>query len=494
MKMTLRRLATSYLIILLLPLLAACNMKEEMEDIDTPPSADTEEEEAPYVEVTDSTFTAPDAYADHICEVNDRPQMQKWSNIQTAVLNTVINTRMPKLKAFFQQESQTAGRADAPWHVASLAFNYKSLSAKGEEIILSGRVTFPKYVNPALSHKLTSLSIVSHTYEPKNDKRYPSDREDLLTPRVLYNSAVIEPDYEGYGTTDERMFCFLSNKAMAQQMADCVEAALELLKRHHVVLADDGYSTCWGISMGAPGALAFTRHYETKASDSFKRAVRLHSTFASSGPLSTDQILEYYNQHDDHRGLLFHLQMAGLAAIDPERLEGYTPKDFIPEWMLTTQYEVEGATYTYYDLWMQNKPFTYVIILGNYQMLLWQLADVLASDMMDEEGHLLDASPKVQVLRKILAEENDWDSWTPQTPTYLTNHPKDGGVPYEPAHQLYLSFASRGGNVFWKDDTLPNIMEGDPMLVHFYIAYFEIMRAISCEFPSEMSTTLQSIN
>ena len=230
------------------------------------------------------------------------------------------------------------------------------------------------------------------------------------------------------------------------------------------------------------------------ASDSFKRAVRLHSTFASSGPLSTDQILEYYNQHDDHRGLLFHLEMAGLAAIDPERLEGYTPKDFIPEWMLTTQYEVEGATYTYYDLWMQNKPFAYAIISGNYQMLLWQLADVLASDMMDEEGHLLDASPKVQVLRKILAEENDWDSWTPQTPIYLMHHPKDGGVPYEPAHQLYQSFASRGGNVFWADDTLPFILESDPMVIHFAISYLDIFRALSCEFPSEMSTTLQSIN
>ena len=470
-------------------LMTACYDKEEP----VIPSTDEEEGKHPFVEVTKSTFTAPEAYAEHLCKENNIPKLPQVTDIQSLFLRTIVNSRVPKMNALFQEENQAAGRGDEPWHIASLSFNYKSLSAKGEEIILSGQVTFPKYVNPALSHKLASFSLVSHTYTP-GGLAYPTEREDTMTPRVLQNSAVIEPDYEGYGATGERVFCYFSNEAMARQMADCIEAALELLEQYHVALADDGYSTCWGISMGAPSALAFTRYYETKASDSFKRAVRLHSTFAAAGPLASDQVLEYFNQQDDHRALLFHLQMAGLAAIDPERLEGYTLKDFIPEWMLTTQYEVEGATYTYYDLWMLDKPFTYVIILGNYQMLLWQLADVLASDMMDEEGHLLDASPKVQVLRKILAEENDWDSWTPQTPTYLTNHPKDGGVPYEPTHQLYLSFASRGGNVFWKDDTLPNIMEGDPMLVHFYIAYFDIMRAISCEFPSEMSMTLQSIN
>lgn len=491
--MILRRTATSYLIILLLPLLAACNMKEEMEDIDTPSSADTEEEEAPYVEVTDSTFTAPEAYADHICEENYMPLMAQISDIQSLFLRTISSNRVPKLKAIFLEECQAAGRGEEPWHIASMTFNYKSLSAKGEEIVLSGRVTFPQYVNTALSHKLTSLSLVSHTYTP-GGKAYPTEREDLMTPRVLQNSAVIEPDYEGYGVTGERVFCFLSSKAMARQMADCVEAALELLKQRRITLADDGYSTCWGISMGAPGALAFTRYYETEAADSFKHAVRLHSTLAASGPLAADQVLEYYNQQDDHKALLFHLQMAGLEAIDPQRMGGYTLKDFIPEWMLTTQYELEGATYTYYDLWMMDRPFMQIFIFGDYQMLQWQLPDIIAPDMLDSEGHLLDASPKVQVLRKILAEENDWDSWTPQTPTYLMHHPEDGGVPYEPSHQLYQSFASRGGNVFWKDDTLPYILEGNPMVTHFAISYFDIFRALSCEFPSEMSSTLQSIN
>ena len=492
MKTMVRRIATSYLIILLLPLLEACYMKEEIEDIDTPPSTDTEEE-APYVEVTDSTFTAPDAYADHICEENYMPLISQISDIQSLFLRTISSNRVPKLKAIFLEECQAAGRGEEPWHIASMTFNYKSLSAKGEEIVLSGRVTFPQYVNPALSHKLTSLSLVSHAYTP-GEMLYPTEREGLMTPRVLHNSAVIEPDYEGYGTNGERVFCFLSNKAMAQQMADCVEAALELLKQRRITLADDGYSTCWGISMGAPGALAFTRYYETEAADSFKHAVRLHSTLAASGPLAADQVLEYYNQQDDHKALLFHLQMAGLEAIDPQRMGGYTLKDFIPEWMLTTQYELEGATYTYYDLWMMDRSFMLIFIFGDYQMLQWQLPDILAPDMLDSEGHLLDASPKVQVLRKILAEENDWDSWTPQTPTYLMHHPEDGGVPYEPSHRLYQSFASRGGNVFWKDDTLPYILEGNPMVTHFAISYFDIFRALSCEFPSEMSTTLQSIN
>ena len=487
-----RHLRASYLlIILLLPLLVACDKNEETA-IDTPPSADVEEGECPFVEVTDSTFTAPEAYADHICQENYMPNLPQVSKVLSVALHPIINSRIPKLNAIFQKECQAAGRGEEPWHIKSLVFNYKSLSAKGEEIILSGRLTFPQYVNPELSHQLNSLSIVSHTYTP-GDRAYPTQREDLMTPRILYNSAVIEPDYEGYGVTGDQVFCFLSNKAMAQQMADCVEAALVLLKQHRATLADDGYSTCWGVSMGAPGILAFTRYYETMASDSFKQSIRLHSTLAASGPLATDKILEYDNQQEDHKALLFHLQMTGLGAIDPERLEGYTLKEFIPEWMLTTPYELEGKSYIYYDLWMTDNAITYFLVTGDAKMYQWQLADVLAPDMLDGEGHLLDSSPKVQLLRKILAEENDWESWTPKTPTYIMHHPKDGGVPYEPSYQLYQSFASRGGNVFWKDDSLPFILESNPLITHYCTGLFDVVRALTCEFPSEMSTTLQPI-
>ena len=43
----------------------------------------------------------------------------------------------------------------------------------------------------------------------------------------------------------------------------------------------------------------------------------------------------------------------------------------------------------------------------------------------------------------------------------------------------------------------PSLLEARkkaPMVIHFAISYFDIFRALSCEFPSEMSTTLQSIN
>lgn len=54
-----RHIAASYLIIiLLLPLLTACDNNEERA-IDAPPSAEAEEGKHPFVEATDSTFTAP---------------------------------------------------------------------------------------------------------------------------------------------------------------------------------------------------------------------------------------------------------------------------------------------------------------------------------------------------------------------------------------------------------------------------------------------------
>ena len=479
------------LLLLLATLLSACYEKEELST--TPIEA---EKKAPYVVVTDSLFLSPDEYMEYYAKNNLNPEIAQLYQILNPLYRIVYNTRIPKLEALFQQESQSAGTQDATWGIASYAFHYKSTSAKGGEITLSGRVSFPRYSSPKLNHSLTSLTLFFRPY----DITIPSKRERELGLRVLYNSAVIEPDFEGYGISEEQGSCNISHAANAIQMADCIEAALQLMKQHHVTLSPEGYSTSWGISLGAPNLLAFARYYETEATSQFKESVRLHSSAAINGPVRLDKVLEHCNQVDTFSTCLLHTLMNGFEALPAERREGYSLKELVPEWMQTKQLSINlpnediNMTGSYYELWMKNFGFYAMMFAGDFSFAAWRLSDVLAPDMLDEEGHLKEDSPKVRMLRKILTEQYDWSQWTPQTPLYMAHHPKDGGIPYDQAREQYKLFAQRGGNVFWYDDTLPSTLEGNSFLIHFMTTYMNYLRCVACEYPSELAHTLQAIN
>ena len=465
-------------------IMASCNDNDDIYQ---------QEQESMCYEVTDSMVVPAEDYADHLDEVYDIPIVSQYCSVISTAAKLFYNTRLPQLQEFFENESQEAGVAGAPWGIASYVFNYPSIAANGEEVTLSARVTFPKYDDENMRHSLSSLTLCSHQL---SGQRFllPSKMEGLLCSRVVFNSAVIEPDYEGYGVSSDRTYCFWSNMTQARQIADCVEAAIQLMEQHHVTLADDGFSTCWGFSMGAPGALAFVRYYETEASEEFRQKVRLHSAAVGCGPLSMEMVFDYLAECVDAPALPFHWTMLGLKSLEQSRLEGFTFNDLIPEWVKTVQVESSTISGSYLDIWMQNNMIEVVTSLDS-SFTEMGLSSLLAEDMVDSEGHLIESSPKVKMMRKVLAEENDcWEGWAPQIPLYFVHHPKDGGAPYLPARKFYEELASRGGNVFWHDDTLPEILETKGMLTHIFSYMFNLFRGCMCIYPSEISEVLQREN
>ena len=451
------------------------------------------EQEGMCYEVTDSVMVLAEEYADHLGLGFDFPMVPQASTIYSTVVKLFYNTRLPQLQEFFENESQETGVAGAPWRIASYVFNYPSIAANGEEVTLSARVTFPKYDDENRRHSLSSLTLFSHQF---SGQRFllPSKMEGLLCSRVVFNSAVIEPDYEGYGVSSDRTYCFWSNMTQARQMADCVEAAIKLMEQHHVTLADDGFSTCWGFSMGAPGALAFVRYYETEASEEFRQKVRLHSAAIGCGPLSIEMCFDYLVEYDDAPALTFHWTMLGLNSLEQSRLEGFTLDDLIPVWVKTLQVESSTISGSYLDIWKQNNMIEVAFSLDS-SFANMGLSSFLAEDMVNSEGHLIESSPKVKMMRKVLAEENDcWEGWAPQIPLHFVHHPQDGGAPYLPARKFYEELASRGGNVFWHDDTLPEILESRGMKIHLCSYMFNMFRGCMCVYPSEISEILQREN
>ena len=76
-----------------------------------------------------------------------------------------------------------------------------------------------------------------------------------------------------------------------RQLADCVLAALEVMRKHDVTLAPDGYTVNWGSSQNSMAALAFTHYYETEAPAWFQDEVKLRSTFTGEGPYDVPYML-----------------------------------------------------------------------------------------------------------------------------------------------------------------------------------------------------------
>ena len=145
------------------------------------------------------------------------------NKILSGAIKTLVGLRKPQMdKTFAKQSANNSG-----WQVQTYTFSYESVSVSGKPITLSGRITFPN-AKDGSGHKVKSLSLYVHYFLDKDV--VPSLSLSPVDLRYLFDSAVIEPDLEGYGTSADRPYCGFSMLAQARQTADCMLAAIEILK------------------------------------------------------------------------------------------------------------------------------------------------------------------------------------------------------------------------------------------------------------------------
>ena len=156
--------------------------------------------------------------------------------IFSKAIETLVGLRQPKMDKTFAKESPN----NSGWQVQTCTFSYESVSVSGKPITLSGRITFPN-AKDGSGHKVKSLSLYVHYFLDKDV--VPSLSLSPVDLRYLFDSAVIEPDLEGYGTSEDRPYCGFSMLAQARQTADCMLAAIEILKDNGVELIEGGWSS-----------------------------------------------------------------------------------------------------------------------------------------------------------------------------------------------------------------------------------------------------------
>ena len=368
-----------------------------------------------------------------------------------------IDAHTPALDKLFEAEAGLDKQEDHCWQMESYSFNYRSKSARGEDVVLSGRVTFPNHKTKGIGHQVKSLTLNIHHALPL--KWMPSKALGMWTLRSYFNEAVIEPDGQGLGANlDKDYYCTVSSNVLARQMADCTLAALEVMRQHGVTLSDDGHSICTSCSLGAAVPLAFAKYYETEASASFRQTVRLNAVYTGCGPVDFEGCIRYYSDHPTFNAMLSKTMLFSLAALSPEQLYGYQAQDFVHPDLLNTQAEYEGSTMSYYEA--EAKYF--VNVFGTKEDLPSpkKLSEIIAPDMLGQDGKLDDTNPKTQALMRILAEQNDLSGWLPTTEIYLIHGKQDDAIPREVSRKCYEALSNGGmmPNVHYHEIWTPPVL------------------------------------
>ncbi len=382
----------------------------------------------------------------------------QFQTLLGGALNTMMTRRVYDLDSLFYVQHGSPRLVFRHWHVESYAFSYLSRSVTGEVVRLSGRVTLPIYLDG--QHEVSSLSLCINQHLT-NQPAAPSAALTPMAMRAMFNSAVIEPDLEGFGVSADRTPCPIAYDVMARQTLDCVRAALEVMKRHRATLAANGHTTLWAASTGAPIAAAFARLYEESLTTAEKNTMRLQGVYCAEGPFNLNDIAYYMSQNAAADACMARHIAYYLNALPASKLHGHEPREFLPEWMQVYQVDVNGTPYSYYDALVQQKmPADQLFRLWPDAYPKEQLRYNLAYDMTLDDGTLDFDNDKVKVMLDVLVGFGNWGLWDPITDIYVVHNTDDNCVPYMQARDFYEARRA-SQHVFWKPITTPQITIAD---------------------------------
>lgn len=366
-------------------------------------------------------------------------------SVLNGALGLVSQTRFFTLDTLFaRKQGVSLLRYERNWKLKTLTFTYRSLVADGRIATLSGRVTFP-VSDDGSPHKVSSLSIYVHHFISRGIA--PSQSLSPLDLRALFNSAVIEPDLQGYGASENLPYCGLSFDVQGRQIYDCAVAALKAMSNHGVTLADDGYTTCWGYSVSTPAIMGFLRLYDEQLTAEQRQQLRVRSSYVGGAPMLIDRIAQYMDQNPDFNATLIRYVIPFIYAMPSSVLGSYQLKDFLPDWMQYYIVDIDGTQSTFYQALLNNHE-VYRHWPEYYPVSVFK--NSFAADMFGSDGRLDYTNAKTQFLMNLLHHISDWGAWMPSTEIYLTHGKDDDRMPIDQARVFYESKAA-SGHIHWKE-------------------------------------------
>lgn len=402
----------------------------------------------------------------------------------TALLQSVSPVAAPALKALFWAKVHRHMLFKRRLEIQSYTFTYPGHTVDGREVVLSGRVTFLNNKEEGTPHQVKTLSLHIHQafFHPE---WAPSENLMFVPLKVLWDSAVIEPDLQkwgiNYGIEPDGGGSALH---MARQLADCTVAAMEIMRTHGVTLAPDGYTTNWGSSQGALPTLYFAKWYDTEAPQWFKDELRLRATFAAEGTIPPKELTEYTYQHPNlvYEGHI--LLTAYFKAFSKQQKGGYSADELVPKWFNEPRYEVDGRKISFLDALSHYYPQFTESVVKNMK----SYAEMVAPDMLTADGKVDLTCPKIQAWLACLHKHNDLTGWTPAHAVYIAHSPADDMMPYEMVCDLYRTLSNDGLNPLVHMLAVPSmrLLPHGGMNPHFIIAFVGQILMALVENPEDM--------
>ena len=409
----------------------------------------------------------------------------------TALLRNITPIGVPAFKALLGTKVHRHMLFKRSLEIQSYTFTYRSQTVDGRDAVLSGRVTFLNNKTEGVPHQAKTLSLHFHQafFHPE---WAPSQNLMFMPLKVLWDSAVIEPDLQKWGINHGiEPDGGGSAVHMARQMADCVVAALEIMKQHGVTLDPDGYTTNWGSSQGALPTLYFAKWYDTEAPQWFKDTLRLRSTFSAEGDVPLNELTRYTYQHQElvYEGHV--LLTAYFKAFTDEQKGGYRAEEFVPRWFNEPRYEVDGRKITFLDALSHYYPQ----ITESVIKAMKSYAEMVAPDMMNEDGTVNLNCPKIRAWLACLKKYNNVEDWTPAHEVYIAHSPADDMMPFEMVYDLYLTLSNEGQNPNVHMLSVPSmrILPHGGLNPHFIVAFMGQIIMALVENPEDMRTFYKSV-
>lgn len=448
------------------------------------------------VSILEESHYSPDAFVDAMGNPNlamtmDSVRPKTYSRYRSLV-RTWVHSQLPDIDVRFIRECGKGLLSKRRWEIQSHTFTYRSQTVDGREIEMSGRVTFLANREEGIPHEVKSISLYSH--QALMDKSWAPSQSLMFAPlKVMWDSAVIEPDFQNWGINHGiEPDGSGSSIQMGRQLADCTVAALEVMRQHGVTLSPEGYTTNWGSSQGAMPALQFAKWYDTDAPQWFRDALRLRSTFSTEAAVDSPSSTRALFQSAEHLSLKIISLVGYYRAFTPQQMGGYRPEDFVPEWYTEKKYPLEdGRMVSFLDaislsLSDITQPITYTFT---------SFDQVYAPDILTEDGMVNPDCPKMEAWLSCIKTHNTLEGWAPRHPVYLAHAPKDDFIPYEKAYELYRDISDEGKNpnVHMLSIPFPSFIPTGGMMSHLVIAFLGQILLSFEENPEDMQRRYKTV-
>lgn len=334
-------------------------------------------------------------------------------------------------------------------------FRYKTVSATGESIVLSGMVGWPKSKEARDILIGCHVTVTNNSGAPTSWTGAPHKETNLLLDHLHdknkpgYNCLVVLPDYEGYGNTADRQHPYLCQEITARQVTDAVLAAKKLFQEQGGSFRPGFKTISVGYSQGGSVAMATQRYIEEHRD--IKEELNYWGAACGDGPydpLATFRV--YFDKGKLYMPVVIPLVLLSYCEYDPDMKKAHcTLEDFLTEQFLATgivQWIKEKKLPTK-DIQAQLKSYAkqHAALLGSGKDDWWYLraSDVVKPDVLAwfifETGPDPELNKKCEALKKALERNRIWGDWSEprakpwqnETNLGLFHSTKDEVVPFE---------------------------------------------------------------